>query len=211
MNGWSMITFNRIKYYIFLLVVITFTGCSSSPNHMPLTDNSSFEQTDYLIGPGDALRIFVWRNADLSSTVTVRPDGRISSPLIDDLTVSGLSPSTVARAIEEVLSTYIRDPKVSVIVSGFNGSAEQQIRIIGNATNPQILPYRSGLTLLDIMISAQGLTEFADGDNAKLIRKEGSVTKTYIIELDSLVKGGDISKNRYVHPGDTIIIPESWF
>ena len=200
-----------IKIINILLVFVAITGCSSKTNAPLLPVNNAFEQTDYLIGPGNQLSIFVWRNTDLSSSVTVRPDGRISSPLIDDLSVSGLSPSTVARAIEEVLSTYVRSPKVSVIVSGFNGSASQQIRIIGNASNPKIIPYRAGLTLLDLIISVDGLTEFADGDNAKLIRNVSGKPITYTVELDTLVKGGDISKNRYVHPGDTLIIPESWF
>ena len=200
-----------VKIITFLLVFFAITGCSSKTNAPFLPANTEFEQTDYLIGPGDQLQIFVWRNADLTSSVTVRPDGRISSPLIDDLSVSGLSPSTVARSVEEVLSTYVRSPKVSVIVSGFNGSADQQIRIIGNASNPKIIPYRTGMTLLDLIISVNGLTEFADGDNAKLVRNVSGKPITYTVELDTLVKGGDISKNRYVHPGDTLIIPESWF
>lgn len=204
-----MNTFYKFNALIFF--VLTVVGCSTSSNSRLLPESSAYEPTDYLIGPGDQLQIFVWRNADLSSTVIVRPDGRISSPLIDDLSVSGLSASTVAREIEAVLSTYIRSPKVSVMVSGFNGAVNQQIRIIGNAANPQILPYRVGMTLLDVMIAVQGLTEFADGDNAKLIRLENGVAETYTIQLDSLIRGGDIRKNRHVYPGDTIIIPESWF
>ncbi len=204
-----MNTFYKFNALIFF--VLTVVGCSTSSNSRLLPESSAYEPTDYLIGPGDQLQIFVWRNADLSSTVIVRPDGRISSPLIDDLSVSGLSASTVAREIEAVLSTYIRSPKVSVMVSGFNGAVNQQIRIIDNAANPQILPYRVGMTLLDVMIAVQGLTEFADGDNAKLIRLENGVAETYTIQLDSLIRGGDIRKNRHVYPGDTIIIPESWF
>jgi polysaccharide export outer membrane protein len=164
-----------------------------------------------LIGPGDQLQIFVWRNPDLSTSVTVRPDGRISSPLIDDLDVSNLQPVIVAKLIEDRLSTFIRTPRVSVMVSGFNSTVEQQIRVIGNATNPMTLPYRSGMTLLDVMIAVQGLSDFADGDNSKLIRKENGEIQQYTVELDSLVRGGDISKNRAVLPGDTIIIPEAWF
>lgn len=198
------------KLFFSVLILYFLVGCSASNNQF-LPDNTAYKPTDYLIGPGDNLRIFVWRNADLSSTVVVRPDGRISSPLIDDLSVTGLSASTVAREIETVLSTYIRNPKVSVIVSGFNGAINQQIRVIGNASQPQILPYRVGMTLLDVMISVNGLTDFADGNNAKLIRLENGKTKEYTVELDSLIKDGDISKNRHVHPGDTIIIPESWF
>ena len=194
----------------FIISLLNLVGCGSTKIAL-LPTSATLEPTDYLIGPGDKLRVFVWRNADLSSNVVVRPDGRISSPLIDDLTVSGLSASTVAREIETVLSTYIRNPKVSVIVSGFNGAVNQQIRVIGNASQPKRLPYRVGMTLLDVMIAVNGLTDFADGDNAKLIRLENGKPKEYTIELDSLIRGGDISKNRHVHPGDTIIIPESWY
>jgi polysaccharide export outer membrane protein len=141
----------------------------------------------------------------------VRPDGKISSPLVDELNVTGSKVTDVAKEIEEILSVYIKNPEVSVIVSGFNGSTSQQIRVIGNATNPKVIPYRAGMTLLDVMIEVQGLSEFSDGDNAQLIRTENGKQKQYIIELDSLIKRGDISKNRVVNPGDTIIIPESWF
>jgi polysaccharide export outer membrane protein len=185
-------------------------GCSSSGSRL-LPETSVQNTSDYLIGPGDQLQIFVWRNPDLSTSVTVRPDGRISSPLIDDLDVSNLQPVIVAKLIEDRLSTFIRTPRVSVMVSGFNSTVEQQIRVIGNATNPMTLPYRSGMTLLDVMIAVQGLSDFADGDNSKLIRKENGEIQQYTVELDSLVRGGDISKNRAVLPGDTIIIPEAWF
>jgi len=205
-----MIVINLFKLISTILFIFVVTACST-PKNLLLPENAAYEPTDYLIGPGDNLQVFVWRNTDLSSNVIVRPDGRISSPLIDDLSVSGLSASTVSRKIETVLSTYIRDPKVTVIISGFNGAVNQQIRVIGNASKPQILPYRVGLTLLDVMIAVNGLTEFADGDNAKLVRLENGKSKEYTVELDSLIKEGDISKNRHVYPGDTIIIPEAWY
>lgn len=192
-------------------VLLILSGCSSSSNVPVLPDSREVQSIEYLIGAGDQLNIFVWRNPDLSSNVTVRPDGRISSPLIDDLDVSGKTALQAADNIESILSAYIRSPKVTVIVSGFNGSIGQKIRVIGNAANPKSLPYREGMTLLDVMIAVQGLTKFADGDNSRLIRKEQGQSKEYRIELESLVKGGDISKNRLVYPGDTIIIPESWF
>jgi polysaccharide export outer membrane protein len=197
--------------YKWLLLILFVTGCSSSPNSPLLPENQSYQATDYLVGAGDSLNIFVWRNPDLSSNVTVRPDGKISSPLIDDLAVSGLPASIIAQKIEVVLKAYIREPKVSVIVSGFKGAVSQQIRVIGNATNPMSLPYREGMTLLDVMIAVKGLTDFADGDNAKLVRMQNGKPKSYTVELESLIKGGDISKNRTVYPGDTIIIPETWF
>jgi polysaccharide export outer membrane protein len=205
-----MLNFNKIACLLSALLMSLLIGCSSSGSRL-LPETSVQNTSDYLIGPGDQLQIFVWRNPDLSTSVTVRPDGRISSPLIDDLDVSNLQPVIVAKLIEDRLSTFIRTPRVSVMVSGFNSTVEQQIRVIGNATNPMTLPYRSGMTLLDVMIAVQGLSDFADGNNSKLIRKENGKIQQYIVELDSLVRGGDISKNRAVLPGDTIIIPESWF
>ena len=205
-----MLTHNTIIRLIATFLFVTLMGCSSIESTL-LPESRSQQTTDYLVGPGDQLRIFVWRNPDLSSNVVVRPDGRISSPLIDDLDVAGLKAVDISRIIENKLATFIRTPRVSVMVSGFHSTVDQQIRVIGNATNPMTIPYRAGMTLLDVMIEVQGLSEFADGDNAKLIRKEKGVAKQYIVELDSLVRGGDISRNRVVLPGDTIIIPESWF
>jgi polysaccharide export outer membrane protein len=205
-----MLNFNKIACLLSALLMSLLIGCSSSGSRL-LPETSVQNTSDYLIGPGDQLQIFVWRNPDLSTSVTVRPDGRISSPLIDDLDVSNLQPVIVAKLIEDRLSTFIRTPRVSVMVSGFSSTVEQQIRVIGSATNPMTLPYRSGMTLLDVMIAVQGLSDFADGDNSKLIRKENGKIQQYIVELDSLIRGGDINKNRAVLPGDTIIIPESWF
>jgi polysaccharide export outer membrane protein len=193
-----------------LILVTTFIGCSSSKGVL-LPDTPPQQSSNYIIGPGDQLQIFVWRNPELSSNVIVRPDGKISSPLITELDVTGLEAPIIAGLIEAELAKYIRTPRVTVIVSSFNSTVDQQIRVIGNATRPMVIPYSAGMTLLDVMIAAQGLSEFADGDNAKLIRKENGVTKTYIIKLDSLILDGDVSMNRAVLPGDTIIIPESSF
>lgn len=204
-----MIYKNIIQLISALLVVLTM-GCSSVQSNL-LPVSSTQTTVNYVVGPGDQLQIFVWRNPDLSTGITVRPDGRISSPLIDDLDVAGLTAQEIARLIEVRLSKYIRTPLVSVIVSGFNSTVDQQIRVIGEATNPMAIPFRAGMTLLDIMIEVQGLSDFADGDNAQLIRKENGIEKQYTVQLDSLIRDGDISKNRAVHPGDTIIIPESWF
>jgi|TARA_B110000211_G_C13943639_1_gene492862 polysaccharide export outer membrane protein len=205
-----MLSSKKIVCLLSALMLSFLSGCSSSGSRL-LPETLVQNTSDYLIGPGDQLQIFVWRNPDLSSSVTVRPDGRISSPLIDDLDVSNLQPVIVAKLIEDRLSTFIRTPRVSVMVSGFNSTVDQQIRVIGNATNPMALPYRSGMTLLDVMIAVQGLSDYADGDNAQLIRKKNGETQQYVVELDSLIRGGDISKNRAVLPGDTIIIPEAWF
>ncbi len=205
----SLFNLRRFFFAISSITLLVVSGCSSDRQLLPIEPVQEF--SDYLIGPGDQLQIFVWRNAELSANVTVRPDGRISSPLIDDLAVSGLKATEVARMIESELATYIRTPKVTVIVSGFQTTLDQQIRVIGNATNPRSIPYRAGMTLLDVMIEVQGLSEFADGDNATLVRKVNGIDKQFVVELDSLIREGDITKNRAVFPGDTLIIPESWF
>ena len=193
-----------------VMAVFVIAGCASSGGIM-LPESPPQSASSYLVGPGDNLRIFVWRNPELSSNVTVRPDGKISSPLIAELDVTGLEAPIIAGLIETELSQYIRTPRVTVIVSNFNSTVDQQIRVIGNATDPKVIPYRAGMTLLDVMIEVRGLSDFADGDNAKLIRKVKGVSKPYIIKLDSLIRDGDISMNRAVLPGDTIIIPESSF
>ena len=203
-------TYKSILLPGLLMATIVLAGCSSSGGVM-LPESPPRAATSYLVGPGDQLQIFVWRNPELSSSIVVRPDGRISSPLITDLDVTGLEAPVIAALIEEELSKYIRTPRVTVIVSSFNSTVDQQIRVIGNATNPKVIPYRAGMTLLDVMIEVQGLSDFADGDNAKLVRKENGVSTPYIIKLDSLIRDGDVSMNRAVMPGDTIIIPESSF
>lgn len=199
-----------IKWLSLPIVLLALVGCVSSGGVL-LPEAPPQSISNYLVGPGDQLRIFVWRNPELSSDVTVRPDGKISSPLITELRVTGLEAPVIAGLIEEELAQYIRTPRVTVIVSEFNSTVDQQIRVIGNATNPRVIPYRAGMTLLDVMIEVQGLSDFADGDNAKLIRTVDGKTNTYIVKLDSLIKEGDIRMNRVVLPGDTIIIPESAF
>ena len=203
-------TYRSLVRYSLVIAIFAIAGCSSSGGVM-LPESPPQAATSYLVGPGDQLRIFVWRNPELSSNVIVRPDGKISSPLIASLDVTGLEAPIIAGLIEAELSQYIRTPRVTVIVSNFNSTVDQQIRVIGNATEPKVIPYRTGMTLLDVMIEVRGLSDFADGDNAKLIRKEKGVSKTYVVKLDSLIRDGDISMNRAVMPGDTIIIPESTF
>ena len=194
----------------FLFVITLFTGCSSVGGP-PLEANQASETTEYLVGPGDSLNIFVWRNPEVSTGVTVRPDGRISAPLVEELMVEGLTPAAVARKVEEVLSTYIRDPIVTVMVGGFVGAKSQQIRVLGNAVQPMSLPYSRGMSLLDVMIAVGGMNDFADGDNAQLIRLEKGTQKSYTVKLDSLVKDGMIAENRLLMPGDVLIIPETWY
>lgn len=165
----------------------------------------------YIIGPLDSLQIFVWRFPELSSTVFVRPDGRLSVPLIDDLAATGKTPTQLARDMEEQLSQYVESPVVSVIVNGFQGPYTQQIRVVGSAAQPQAIPYRANMTLLDVMIVVGGMTEFASGNRSTLARVEGAGQKEYTIRLDDLLKDGDVSANVSMKPGDVIIIPESIF
>jgi polysaccharide export outer membrane protein len=171
---------------------------------------ASVEAPLYRVGPGDNLQIFVWRNADLTTQVTVRPDGRITVPLIEDLEAAGKTPSELGRDIEEELATYIQDPLVTVIMTGFVGTYEQQVRVVGAAANPQAMPYRAGMTLLDVVINVGGLTEFAAGDRATLVRTAGGTQESYNVRLDSLVRDGDIDANAAVYPGDILIIPETF-
>jgi polysaccharide export outer membrane protein len=164
----------------------------------------------YKVGPLDQLNIIVWRNAELSTTVTVRPDGRISVPLVEDLMAAGKSPGELGKEIEQVLARVVRDPSVTVIVSGFQGVYGDQIRIVGEAARPQSVPFRQDMTILDVMIQAGGLTDFADGNAAVLVRgAEGG--KQYGVRLKDLLKRGDITANVQVRPGDIIIVPQSWF
>jgi len=166
---------------------------------------------EYVIGPLDSLQIFVWRNPEVSTTVTVRPDGRLSVPLIEDLAATGRTPTQLARDIEKALSVYIQDPIVTVIVSGFVGPFAQQVRIVGEASRPQAIPYRANMTLLDVMIAVGGLTDFAAGDHASLVRNVAGTQKEYRLRISDLIKDGDITANVAILPGDVIIIPESFF
>src|SRR5688572_999592 len=164
----------------------------------------------YLIGPLDTLNIIVWRNPELSLTVPVRPDGRISTPLVEDLVAQGRNPTDLARDIEKALSKYTRDPVVTIVVTAFTGAASEQIRVIGEATRPAAIPYRQKMTLLDVMIAVGGLTDFADGNAAVLVRGKDD-GKPYGVRLKDLVKRGDISANVEMRPGDVLIIPQGWF
>jgi len=164
----------------------------------------------YRIGPGDSLQIFIWRNPDLTTAVTVRPDGRITVPLIDDMAAADKTPTQLARDIEDALAVYVQDPLVTVMVDGFVGTFQQQVRVVGAAANPAAIPYRANMSLLDVMISVGGLTETAAGNRASLIRIVDGEQREFSVELDSLLRQGDISANAPVLPGDVIIIPESF-
>jgi polysaccharide export outer membrane protein len=185
-------------------------GCSFAPPYPEAPTLAASPDYLYKIGPGDSVNVTVWRNPELSMSVTVRPDGKITAPLIEDLPALGKDPTTLARDIEKVLSKYVRDPIVTVIVGGFVGPYPEQIRILGEASKPQSIPYRQGMTMLDLMIAVGGLTDFADGNKASIIRtSEGG--RQYSVRLGDLIKRSDISANVDVKPGDILLIPQSWF
>lgn len=190
-------------------VAAVLSGCSTLPSHPPAPRFVEAPNLRYKIGPLDTLNIVVWRNPELSATVTVRPDGFISTPLVEDIPAAGRNPADLSRDLEKALAKYIRDPVVSIVVTGFQGVYSDQIRIVGEAAKPQAVPYRQDMTILDVMIQVGGVTDFADGNGAVLIRgSEGG--KQYSVRLKDLLKRGDISANVAVMPGDVIIIPQSW-
>ena len=168
---------------------------------------------EYIIGSGDQLSIFVYRNPDLSEGgVAVRPDGRISTPLIEDIVAAGKKPKELARELEQKLAKFIQDPNVTVIVRSFIGPPDRQVRVIGEATDPIAIPYRDHMTLLDVMIATKGLTKYASGNRAVIVRVDPDGKRRSInVRLSDLIKDGDISQNIEMTPGDTLIIPQSWF
>jgi len=178
--------------------------------HPPAPSVGATADYKYVIGPLDTVNIVVWRNPELSMSVPVRPDGRITTPLVEDVQALGKNPAELARELEKALSKFIRDPVVTVIVSSFNGPFAEQIRIIGEAAKPQAVSYRQNMTVLDVMIVVGGLTDFANGNKAVLVRgsEQG---KQYSVRLADLVRRGDISANVDMRPGDILIIPQSWF
>jgi polysaccharide export outer membrane protein len=184
-------------------------GCASS-KYPPAPTTAASDDYNYHIGPGDTVNIVVWRNPELSMSVPVRPDGKLASPLIEDLPAIGKNPTALARDIEQALSKFIRDPVVTVIVTQFVGPYSEQIRVVGEAAKPQVLPYKQKMTLLDVMIAVGGMTDFADGNGASILRPaDGS--KQYGVRIKDLVKRGDVSANVEMKPGDVLIIPRSWF
>lgn len=177
------------------------------PPAPPATGTADY---NYIVGAGDTLNIIVWRNPELSMSVPVRPDGKLSTPLVDELTAQGKSPVELARDVEKALSKFVRDPVVTIVVTSFVGPYSEQIRVVGEAAKPQFLPYKKNMTVLDVMIAVGGLTDFADGNAASITRaSEGG--KRYAVRLKDLIKRGDISANVEMKPGDILIIPQGWF
>ena len=197
---------------VVILALVSLTGCATR-EYPPLEGGPAPAQVtpDYLIGAGDSVNIFVWRNPELSSGVTVRPDGKITTPLIEDVPASGKTPTQLARDMEKELSVYVKNPVVTVMVNGFVGPFSEQIRVVGQATNPQALAYRDQMTLLDLIIAVGGLTEFAAGNRSTIVRVVDGEWAQFGVRIDDLINGADITANAYVLPGDILIIPESWF
>jgi polysaccharide export outer membrane protein len=190
-------------------LALTATGCVGT-GKKTATPGAERTTSEYRIGPGDQLQIFVWRNPEVSVTIPVRPDGRISTPLVEDMVAVGKTPTQLARDLEKALAKYIRTPLVTVIVTNFVGVFREQIRVIGQATTPKALSYRDNMTLLDVMIEVGGLTPDAAGNRAKLVRREGGKETVLQVRLQDLMEG-DISRNVAMRPGDIVIIPQTRF
>jgi polysaccharide export outer membrane protein len=192
---------------VLLLCLASGAGAQEGGSAPPAASSSD----EYLIGAGDVLQIFVWRQPELSVTIPVRPDGKISTPLIEDLVAVGKTPTQLAREMEQALSAYLRSPQVNVIVQEFVGIGAGQIRVTGQALRPQVVPYRDQMTLLDVVIAVGGLTEFAAGNRSRVIRTINGKTEEIRVRLDDLVNRGKIEHNITMRPGDILIIPERLF
>jgi polysaccharide export outer membrane protein len=210
-----MSSIKRLPWIAGLAVLPLLAGCGSDKSASvsgPDTHVSQATQDQqYLIGPGDQLSIFVYRSPELSAEVPVRPDGRISTPLIPDIVAAGKTSTQLGEEMAGKLKEYVKDPVVTVIIRGFVGPFDRQIRVIGEATDPQAIPYREHMTVLDVMIATKGLTKYAAGNSAKIVRHNGAATQTINVRLTDLLRDGDIGENVEMQPGDTLIIPQSWF
>ncbi len=207
----KLITKKLIAISCFMTACGILGGCQTN---LPLIEKAPVyanHKVDYHIGPGDNLQVYVWRNPEFSVSVPVRPDGKISIPLIEDVMAAHATPAELSKKLETALSHYLKDPIVTVMVSNFVGTYEDNIRVVGEASQPQAIPFRSGMTLLDVMILVGGLTDFADGNRATLVRNYGMHNTSYRARLEDLLNDGDINANAKVLPGDVLIIPEAFF
>lgn len=212
MNSARDRSYKSLFNLIVAILLLSFLGgCATGYSHPPAPRAAATPDYKYLIGPGDSVNVIVWRNADLSYSAPVRPDGKISFPLVEDLPAIGKNPTTLARDVEKALSKYIRDPVVTIVVTAFVGPYSEQIRVVGEASKPQALPYRQNMTLLDVMIAVGGITDFADGNRTTLVRPDPTGNKLYTVKLKDLLKRGDISANVDMKPGDVLVIPQGWF
>jgi polysaccharide export outer membrane protein len=190
---------------------LALTGCADATKVTNVKEAAKATAPEYRIGPGDALNVYVFNQPELSITVQVRPDGLISTPLVENMSAAGKTPSQLGRDIEGVLAEYVRSPKVNIIVTSFVGTYGDQIRVVGQAAHPQALAYRNGMTLLDVMITVGGLGEFASGNRAHIVRRDGDKQLEIKVRLDDLINKGDIDANVAMLPGDVLIIPQSRF
>jgi polysaccharide export outer membrane protein len=197
-----------LAFFAIVFPVFFLGGCKTFP---PLSPDDKYIAHDYLIGPGDNVDIIVWRNPEVSMAVPVRPDGKITTPLVEDLPASGKTSTQLARDIEVALSKYIQQPVVTVIVTEFVGPYTEQVRVIGEAAKPQALPYREEMTLMDVLIEVGGMTEFAAGNKARIVRNVDGKQQQFSVRLDDLIRDGDITANVPVRQGDVLVIPESFF
>lgn len=212
--GTQALIAKSIKQAVVLVALAALvSACAQQPKYplLPTATGDAEYSTRYRIAPGDSVQIFVWRNPEVSTSVPVRPDGLLSAPLLEEIPAAGKTPAELARDLEQELSTYLRDPLVTVIVNGFVGLYREQIRILGEAQSPTALLYNDSMTLVDVMIQVGGITNFAAGNQATLIREEKGQQRQYSLRIDDLMLDGDISANVDMRPGDIIIIPEAWF
>ena len=192
-----------------LVLLLMLAGCGAS--YPPLSPSAQAVDAPYLVGPGDTLNVVVWRSPELSITAPVRPDGKITTPLVEDLQASGKTTTQIAREIEKALTRYVQSPVVTVMVTNFAGPYSQQVRVIGEVIKPQALAYRQKMTLLDVMIAVGGLTDFAAGNRASILRTEEGKSRQFGVRLHDLMRAGDLSANVEMHPGDVLVIPQSYF
>ncbi|MGH8854698.1 MAG: XrtA/PEP-CTERM system exopolysaccharide export protein [Telluria sp.] len=192
------------------VAVLVLAGCAGTGGKVT-PEAAAVVPSDYLVGPGDTISITVWRNPEVSMTVPVRPDGKITTPLVEDLPAAGRTSTQLARDIEGALAKYIQQPVVTVIVTSFAGMYTEQIRVIGQAVKPQALAYRNGMSLMDVLIAVGGVSEFASGNRAQIIRTVDGKQQKLAVRLDDLLKSADLSANLAMRPGDVLVIPESFF
>jgi polysaccharide export outer membrane protein len=201
----------RLKFIASGLIAMAVIGCASTSELSAPVAPAQSSVHDYLIGPGDSVNIIVWRNPEVSMSVPVRPDGKITTPLVEDLVAVGKTSTELARDIEKALEKFIQQPVVTVIVTSFVGPYAEQIRVIGQAAKPQALAYRQGMSLMDVLIAVGGITDFASGNSANIIRTVDGKQQKLNVRLNDLIKDGDISANVPVRPGDVLVIPQSFF
>jgi polysaccharide export outer membrane protein len=202
---------NLIKHAATALAAACTLALGGCATRAPQPADTQASNPEYRVGPGDTVNIIVWRNPEVSMAVPVRPDGKITTPLVEDLAAAGKTPTQLARDIEKALATFIQQPVVTVVVTNFVGNYSEQIRVIGQAARPQALPYRNEMSLMDVMIAVGGTTEFAAGNRTTLIRNVDGKQQKFTVRLDDLIKEGDISANVNMRPGDVLVIPESYF